>query len=111
MRLRTVGEVAGLTGVTVRTLHHYDEIGLLEPSERTAAGYRLYSDGDLIRLHDRLYYADAAPEISDFEYDQLFAELRRIEEEHPELLGIGIDEDTAIALSISFSYSSIFWAY
>ena len=41
MRLRTVGEVAELTGVTIRTLHHYDDIGLLEPSERTAAGYRL----------------------------------------------------------------------
>ena len=40
----------------------------------------------LIRHHDELYYEQAAPEISDFEYDQLFAELRRLEEEHPELL-------------------------
>ena len=54
MRFRTVGEVSELTGVTVRTLHHYDEIGLLEPSERTAAGYRLYSDADLVRLHSIL---------------------------------------------------------
>jgi DNA-binding transcriptional MerR regulator len=58
MRLRTVGEFAGLTGITVRTLHHYDEIGLLEPSERTAAGYRLYSDADLIRLHSILNWRD-----------------------------------------------------
>jgi DNA-binding transcriptional MerR regulator len=36
----TVGRVAGLAGVTVRTLHHYDEIGLVRPSARTAAGYR-----------------------------------------------------------------------
>lgn len=58
MRFRTVGEVSELTGVTVRTLHHYDEIGLLEPSERTAAGYRLYSDADLIRLHTILNWRD-----------------------------------------------------
>ena len=58
MRYRTVGEVSGVTGVTVRTLHHYDEIGLLEPSERTAAGYRLYSDADLIRLHTILNWRD-----------------------------------------------------
>ena len=58
MRFRTVGEVSELTGVTVRTLHHYDDIGLLEPSERTAAGYRLYSDADLIRLHSILNWRD-----------------------------------------------------
>ena len=40
----------------------------------------------IIRHHDRLYYIEAAPEISDSEYDRLFAELRRLEEEHPELL-------------------------
>lgn len=39
----------------------------------------------LVRHHDRLYYTEAAPEISDFEYDQLFAELKRLEDEHPEL--------------------------
>ena len=43
----TVGQVADLFGVTVRTLHHYDEIGLLTPSERSRAGYRLYTDADL----------------------------------------------------------------
>ena len=36
----TVGEVAAVAGVTVRTLHHYDRIGLLSPSGRTASGYR-----------------------------------------------------------------------
>lgn len=46
-----VGEVAKATGLTVRTLHHYDEIGLLVPSERSGAGYRLYSDGDVRRLY------------------------------------------------------------
>jgi DNA-binding transcriptional MerR regulator len=46
-----IGEVAKATGVTVRALHHYDEIGLLVPSERSASGYRLYSDADVARLY------------------------------------------------------------
>jgi DNA-binding transcriptional MerR regulator len=52
----TVGRVAGLTGVTVRTLHHYDEIGLVQPSARTAAGYRAYSADDVERLREVLAY-------------------------------------------------------
>lgn len=46
----TVGELARRTGLTVRTLHHYDEIGLLAPSDRTAAGYRLYGRREVERL-------------------------------------------------------------
>lgn len=45
-----VGELAGRTGLSVRTLHHYDEIGLLSPSGRTGAGHRLYSAEDVLRL-------------------------------------------------------------
>lgn len=45
-----VKEVARIAGVTVRALHHYDEIGLLVPSARSAAGYRLYTRDDLLRL-------------------------------------------------------------
>ncbi len=47
-----VGEVARRTGLTVRTLHHYDELGLLVPSGRSAVDYRLYSEADLRRLLD-----------------------------------------------------------
>src|SRR5690349_15133267 len=54
----TVGKVAELAGVSVRTLHHYDEIGLLEPSERSASGYRLYSAADLRRLQRILFYRE-----------------------------------------------------
>lgn len=43
-------EFAKLTGVTIRTLHHYDRLGLLTPGGRTAAGYRLYGEGDFARL-------------------------------------------------------------
>ncbi|GAA3213435.1 MerR family transcriptional regulator [Dactylosporangium siamense] len=52
----TVGHVAELAGVTVRTLHHYDEIGLLQPSTRTPAGYRAYSADDVERLREVLAY-------------------------------------------------------
>ncbi|WP_203230261.1 MerR family transcriptional regulator [Segeticoccus rhizosphaerae] len=54
--LLTVGQVADRFGVTVRTLHHYDAIGLLRPSERSTAGYRLYTDADLTRLQHVVVY-------------------------------------------------------
>jgi MerR family transcriptional regulator, thiopeptide resistance regulator len=46
-----IGELARVAGVTVRTLHHYDSLGLLVPSERTQAGHRLYSAADVRRLY------------------------------------------------------------
>lgn len=52
----TVGEVAALTGVTVRTLHHYDAIGLVRPAARSAAGYRLYGPDDVARLQEVVAY-------------------------------------------------------
>ncbi|HEU0238838.1 MAG TPA: MerR family transcriptional regulator [Micromonosporaceae bacterium] len=48
---RRVGELAAATGLTVRTLHYYEEIGLLTPSQRTHAGHRLYDSADLARLY------------------------------------------------------------
>ncbi|MGY1844665.1 MerR family transcriptional regulator [Modestobacter sp. SYSU DS0875] len=54
----TVGELARLAGVTVRTLHHYDRIGLVRPSERTSAGYRSYDARDLDRLQQVLLYRE-----------------------------------------------------
>ena len=49
--LLKVGELAKQTGLTVRALHHYDDIGLLQPSARSDAGYRLYTRKDITRLH------------------------------------------------------------
>ncbi|MFJ8645650.1 MerR family transcriptional regulator [Streptomyces sp. NPDC093546] len=54
----SVGQVAGFAGVTVRTLHHYDEIGLLSPSARSHAGHRRYDDGDLDRLQQIMFYRE-----------------------------------------------------
>lgn len=52
----TVGQVAQLFGLTVRTLHHYDDLGLLRPSERSLSGYRLYTERDLERLQHIVVY-------------------------------------------------------
>ena len=54
----TVGEVAQRSGVSVRTLHHYDAIGLLVPAGRSAAGYRRYADTDLERLRHVMFYRE-----------------------------------------------------
>ena len=53
-----VGRVAEIAGVTVRTLHHYDDIGLLRPSGRTRGGYRRYDAADLDRLRLILVYRE-----------------------------------------------------
>lgn len=54
----SIGELAELAGVTVRTLHHYDRIGLVQPGVRTAAGYRSYTDEDAERLAQVLGYRE-----------------------------------------------------
>ena len=53
-RVYRVGELAALTGVSIRTLHHYDRIGLLRPSAYSEGGHRLYSERDLLSLQQIL---------------------------------------------------------
>jgi DNA-binding transcriptional MerR regulator len=65
-RTLTVGSLARLAGVTVRTLHHYDEIGLLRPTGRSEAGYRRYTGPDVERLQRILFYREL-----DFGLDQI----------------------------------------
>jgi DNA-binding transcriptional MerR regulator len=81
--MKTVSEVAALAGVSVRALHHYDSIGLVSPSGRSDAGYRLYSYADLERLQEVLVWralafplAEIAPLLDDTEHDR-GAALRR----------------------------------
>jgi len=54
----TVGSIARLAGVTVRTLHHYDEIGLVVPSGRTDSGYRTYGSAEVERLQEVLFFRE-----------------------------------------------------
>lgn len=56
--MKTVHEVCELTGLTPRTLHHYDAIGLLRPAAVTEAGYRLYGDGELARLQTIMLFRE-----------------------------------------------------
>ena len=68
----SVGQVAALAGVTVRTLHHYDEIGLLTPGDRSRAGYRRYGEDDLQRLQEIMFYRElgfSLDEITDLVHD------------------------------------------
>ncbi|TWP49577.1 MerR family transcriptional regulator [Lentzea tibetensis] len=51
MEMWTIGELAQASGLTIRTLHHYDEIGLVSASDRTDAGHRRYTEADLVRLY------------------------------------------------------------
>lgn len=82
-----VGDVARLAGVSVRTLHHYDELGLLRPSRRSESGYRLYTDEDLERLQQILFYKelglgldqiDEAINAPDFDRWEALLEQRRL---------------------------------
>ena len=59
-----VSEVARRTHLTVRTLHHYDRIGLVKPSHRTAAGYRVYAAADLLRLQQVLFFRELGFELA-----------------------------------------------
>ena len=56
--MRTVKEISDLTGISVRTLHYYDEIGLLKPTEKSEAGYRLYDDKALETLQQILFFRE-----------------------------------------------------
>lgn len=71
----TVGEAAEIAKVSVRTLHHYDAIGLLGPSGRSPAGYRLYEPADLEQLHQILLFRElgfALPDIHRIMLDPAF---------------------------------------
>lgn len=76
-----VGQLAKRTGISVRTLHHYDQIGLLTPSHRTEAGHRLYDGGDVVRLQQIVMLRQLG-----FALDEIGATLRRGEATLPHLI-------------------------
>ena len=61
----TVGEVSMLLGISVRALHHWDETGLVHPSRRSAAGYRLYCEADIMRIQQVLVYRQTGMNLAD----------------------------------------------
>ena len=93
--LWSVGEVAKLAGITVRTLHHWDSIGLVSPQVRSAAGYRLYGADDLALVHRVVVFRELGMSLEDItsavinegsvqvqlhkQADLLDAEIRRLE--------------------------------
>lgn len=79
----TVKQLAELAGVSVRTLHYYDQVGLLVPSVRTEANYRLYGEAELFRLQQILFYKElglSIQQILDVLNDPEFDVLRSLEE-------------------------------
>lgn len=108
--MRTVSEVSEVAGVTVRLLHHYDEVGLLHPSARSDAGYRLYSSEDLARLQEILVWrqlgfslVDVKALLDDPQHDRMRAlrEQRRLVQhqlERSEAIAAAIDAALAAAL-------------
>lgn len=79
--MKTVREVSEISKVSVRTLHYYDEIGLLKPSSRTQSGYRLYDDTALVRLGQILLYREL-----EFSLEEIRAILSRPDFERVEAL-------------------------
>jgi len=78
----TISQLAKMAGVSVRTLHHYDHIGLLKPSSRTTAGYRLYEEQDLLRLQQILFFKELEfplKEIRDILDDPEFDQIKALE--------------------------------
>lgn len=103
----SVSDVAKLSGVSVRTLHHYDSIGLLEPSGRSEAGYRLYAQPDLERLQQVLFFKELGFPLDEiarvmndptFDRNEAFLAQRRLLAEKAERIFSMIDAvDAALA--------------
>ncbi|WDV46269.1 MerR family transcriptional regulator [Clostridiaceae bacterium M8S5] len=83
-----IKEVADLTGITVRTLHYYDEIGLLHPSKITEAGYRLYDETSLENLQQILFFRELGFPLSEIKIIMENPNFNRIEtlSKHKEVL-------------------------
>jgi DNA-binding transcriptional MerR regulator len=85
----SVKQLARLAGVSVRTLHLYDEIGLLKPSDRTEAGYRFYEEKELFRLQQILFYKEldfALKDIGEILDDPEFDKVKALEGHRAALL-------------------------
>ena len=82
--MHQIGEVAGAVGLSLRTIRHYEEVGLVPPSGRTAGGFRLYTDDDIERLR-------IVKHMKPLEFS--LEELRKLLEAR-DLLAAGVDDET-----------------
>lgn len=85
----SVKQVSKLAGVSVRTLHHYDKIGLLKPSERAESKYRYYYRNDLLKLQQILFYKELGfqlSQIQDILSEEDFDLMKALEFQRKELL-------------------------
>ena len=96
-RMYKVGEVARIAKVTIRTLHHYDEIGLLVPSGRSSAGYRLYTETDIASLQHIRFHRQLG----------LALDSRAVLREHRERLVRRLSETEALVATIDRTLSTL----
>ena len=99
-----VGDVARLAGVSVRTLHHYDRVGLLQPGGRTSSGHRRYQEADLDRLQRILGYRELGFGLD--EIAELLADGTRLllavgtREQNARLASSGPDDDPSLGAAV-----------
>ncbi|MGN6246127.1 MAG: MerR family transcriptional regulator [Motilibacteraceae bacterium] len=105
----SVGELARLAGVTVRTLHHYHQVGLLRPTGRTAAGYRRYAAADVDRLARILRYRElgfALDEVARLVDDPDVDEIGHLRRQH-ELLTARIERMLVVAADLERTMEAV----
>jgi len=98
----SVSQIARLAGVSVRTLHHYDQIGLLSPAQRSGAGYRQYGDEDLRRLQQVLFYRElgfALSDITDLVSDPAAEPVEHLRRQHA-LLATRLERTRQLILAV-----------
>ncbi len=102
MNAYTVRQLAEMAGVSVRTLHHYDHIGLLKPSARTAAGYRVYGEEALLRLQQILFFRELDVPLSEIRsiLDDPGFDLVEALEDHRRLLQARAERTTQLLKTI-----------
>ena len=102
MKAYTVSQLAKMAGVSVRALHHYDHIGLLAPSARTAAGYRIYQEDGLLRLQQILFFRELGFALGDIRSILDDPEFDRLEalEEHRRLLLAEVERLAGLMMTV-----------
>lgn len=99
----TVHQLANIAGISVRTLHYYDEVGLLQPSRSAKNGYRTYNDQDLLKLQQILFFRELEFPIADIQriMQSPTFDMRRALEDHKQLIELKRKRLTALIRTIN----------